>query len=77
MFQIQVKGYTLIGDDIDFVTALDDNLDETEDFLNAPRFAITLTDEGLSRHSTAEIYVTKDELDGSTYELILEVIQPT
>ncbi|MBD2208758.1 hypothetical protein H6G27_02590 [Nostoc linckia FACHB-104] len=69
--------YEVYGGEIDFITCYDADGNETDDFLNAVEFSVNLTDEGWDRIGVPEITVTKDELDGTTYELILECIQPT
>lgn len=73
---LNLDEYEVYGYEIDFILCYKDD-DQTNDFLAADEFTVVLTDEGSDRLETAEIYVTKDELDGSTYELILECIQPT
>jgi hypothetical protein len=77
MFTITLDGIELTGDDIDFVTPEDEDGNETEDFINAYGYTITLTDSGWDKAESAEIYVTREELDGTTYELLLDIIQPT
>ncbi|AVH69832.1 hypothetical protein [Nostoc sp. 'Lobaria pulmonaria (5183) cyanobiont'] len=75
MFTIVLDGIKLDGNDIDFVTCVI-GTEETEDFLAADGFWVTLTDSGLDKAGKADIFVTKDELDGNTYELLLDIIQP-
>ncbi|ACC79548.1 MBG domain-containing protein [Nostoc punctiforme] len=77
MFTITLDGIELTGDDIDFVTAEDENGNPTEDFINAHSYTVTLTDSGFDKAEAAEIFVTADGLDATTYESILEIIQPT
>ncbi|RCJ36921.1 hypothetical protein A6770_14945 [Nostoc minutum NIES-26] len=76
MFAITLGGVKLTGDDIDFVSPEDEDGNETDDFINAYGYRVTLMDSGWDKAGAAEIYVTREELDGTTYELLLEIIQP-
>ncbi|MDZ8221850.1 hypothetical protein [Nostoc sp. ChiVER01] len=73
---LNLDGHEVYGYEIDFILCYKDDK-QTDNFLEADEFTVVLTDEGRDRLETAEVYVTRDELDSSTYELILECIQPT
>ncbi|MBW4678243.1 MAG: hypothetical protein KME52_30975 [Desmonostoc geniculatum HA4340-LM1] len=77
MFTITLDGIELEGSDIDFVTAYAADGQVTDDFLNALEYTITLTDSGLDLAERSEIFVTREDLDATTYERLLEIIQPT
>lgn len=74
---LNLDEYEVYGYEIDFILCYDADGKETEDFINADQYAVNLTDEGLDRLEIAEIYVYREELDATTYELLLEFIQPT
>ncbi|MBO1046856.1 MAG: hypothetical protein HEQ10_03460 [Dolichospermum sp. DEX182a] len=75
--KLVLDGQEVYAYEVDFVTCLDENNQETEDCVNAYQYAVNLNDDGHERLDTAEIYVTRDELDAETHELLLEFIQPT
>lgn len=74
---ITVDDITLEPYEIDYIVAEDDKDNETKDFINAPWYRIHLNDDGFDRLGQWEVLADRDELDGSSLELILEFIQPT
>ncbi|MFN6537056.1 MAG: hypothetical protein RM021_011875 [Nostoc sp. EkiNYC01] len=77
MTYITLDGIALDGSDIDFVTAYGADGNETSDINGAFEYTVTLTDSGFDKAEAAEIFVTRDELDATSYERLLEIIQPT
>lgn len=74
---LTLDDYEVYGDEIDFILCYGTDGEETEDFLNAVEFSVNLTDECWERLGISEITVAREDLDNTSYELILEVIQPT
>ncbi|WP_236142187.1 hypothetical protein [Nostoc sp. CMAA1605] len=79
MTTITINGmYDIEPQHIDFITPEDENGDETEDFIEAFQYRISLTDEGFDAYDFGyEVVVERSELDSLSYEMILEIIQPT
>ncbi|MBH8565101.1 hypothetical protein I8748_23440 [Nostoc sp. CENA67] len=77
MFAITVDDITLTPDDIDYAQAEDEDDNVVSDFVNAEWYRIFLTDIGFDKHSTWEVVASREELDSSSLEYLLEVIQST
>lgn len=74
---IAIENITLEPWEIDYIDPEDDDDNVIQDFINAPWYRIHLNDDGFDRLGTWEVLADREELDGSSLELILEVIQPT
>lgn len=72
-----IDGQEVYPYEIDFIICRDANGNETEDYINADEYIICLNDDGLNRLEVGELNDFREELDPTTYELILEFIQPT
>lgn len=74
---LEVYGVNIEGQHIDFITALTADYDETSDFTNADQYRITIADEYSSLYEESTFYVDREDLNATSYECILEIIQPT
>jgi len=74
---LNINGVNLEGQYVDFVIAWTKDLDETEDFINAYSYDLVLTNTGTDLYKRSEFSITREDCDPTTYEYILEIIQPT